>query len=453
VAIQLNRLQYIRDSILTVDNQIADYEKKLTNALISQMGYENKFLITCDIALYDRFLENNREVNQNIRELTAVTRSNHALQNLLFEIEKLHNSYNELFDNEIRYVQAGTYYPRGQYKQDKDKAVTALLERLKKLRSDSERHTYNRIQELGRINSETQNMTLVLLLSSLALGIVISRFIMRSIVAPLEAVKQKTRRITEGDFTDDLSISSPPEITDLSNIINLMCHKLLQIDKIKADFFSSMSHELRTPITSIKEGIRLLKERLGGKAADSEQQLLTIMAEECKGLINLINSSLDLSKMEAGMMPYKFFPEDIAPLLYKVIEELEPLAQTKNISIGVQVSSELPVIKMDSESILQVLRNLIGNAIKFTPMDGQIKVSTQPVKQGGIQVSVADSGVGIAEEDLENVFDKYQRGSNSSGRVGTGLGLSIVKHIIDAHGGTLWVKSEQGIGSTFFFVL
>jgi two-component system phosphate regulon sensor histidine kinase PhoR len=86
-------------------------------------------------------------------------------------------------------------------------------------------------------------------------------------------------------------------------------------------------------------------------------------------------------------------------------------------------------------------------------MEGQIKVSTQPVKQGGIQVSVADSGVGIAEEDLENIFDKYQRGSNSSGRVGTGLGLSIVKHIIDAHGGTLWVKSEQGIGSTFFFVL
>jgi len=152
VAIQLNRLQYIRTSILTVDTQIIDYEKKLTDALISQMGYENKFLITFDIALYDRFLENNCEVNQNIRELTAVTRSNHTLQNLLFEIEKLHNSYNELFDNEIRYVQAGTYYPRGQYKQDKEKAVNSILARLKKKRTDSKRHNYDRLQELGKVN-------------------------------------------------------------------------------------------------------------------------------------------------------------------------------------------------------------------------------------------------------------------------------------------------------------
>ena len=157
--------------------------------------------------------------------------------------------------------------------------------------------------------------------------------------------------------------------------------------------------------------------------------------------------------MEAGMMPYKFFPEDITPLMYKVIEELEPLAQAKNISIKTKVGRKLPVVKMDSERILQVLRNLIANAIKFTPKGGQIKISTQSVKPGMIQVSVADTGVGIEQEDLKNIFDKYRRGNNSGGRVGTGLGLAIVKHIINAHGGTLWVKSEQGIGSTFFFVL
>ncbi len=453
VAIKLNRLQYIRTSILTTDTQILDYEKKVSDALLSQMRYEKKFLITRDADLYDRSLENSNEVNQNIKELLSISTANQDFKNLLNEIKTLHNSYNELFGNELRYVQAGNYYPSGMYEENKEKVLTSMLERLKQLRSDIKQQTYNKIQELGKVNSQTQKMTLVLLLSSLALGIVISRFIMRSIVNPLEQVKDKTRRITEGDFTKDLSISSPPEIQELANIINMMCNKLLQIDKMKADFFSSMSHELRTPITAFKEGLRLLQTKAQGETSDSEKRLLAIMAQECNRLLNLINATLDLSKMEAGMMPYKFFPEDITPLLYKVIEELEPLAQAKSISIKTHVGRKLPVVKMDSERILQVLRNLIANAIKFTPKGGQIKISIQSVKPGMIQVSVADTGVGIEQEDLKNVFDKYRRGNNSGGRVGTGLGLAIVKHIIDAHGGTVWVNSNQGIGSTFSFEL
>jgi two-component system sensor histidine kinase GlrK len=145
VALQLNRLQYIRDSILTVDTQIIDYEKKVTDGLLSQMRYEKKFLITRDAAVYDLFLENNQEVNHNIIELTAVARSNNALPNLVSEIEKLHNSYNELCDREIAYLKAGIYYPRGQYQEDKEKTVYSLLKRLKKLRSDSKQHINDRI--------------------------------------------------------------------------------------------------------------------------------------------------------------------------------------------------------------------------------------------------------------------------------------------------------------------
>jgi two-component system sensor histidine kinase GlrK len=291
-------------------------------------------------------------------------------------------------------------------------------------------------------------------LFSFLLGIVISIFVTRGIVKPLSAVKQKTQKIASGDFSGDLNLLSPPEVKDLANTINWMCYNLKQIDKIKADFFASMSHELRTPLTSIKEGINLLREKAGKETGNKQQRLLAIMAEESNRLIELINSFLDLSKMEAGMMRYTFFPEDITPLIYKAINGIEPLAEAKNITIEAQVNNGLPIVKMDSERILQVLRNLLGNAVKFTNSWGQVMISARPLNHG-VEVSVMDTGEGIAEEDLIHIFDKFQQGSNvnDSNNIGTGLGLSIVKHIIDAHGGTVWAKSKIEIGSTFVFVL
>jgi len=232
-----------------------------------------------------------------------------------------------------------------------------------------------------------------------------------------------------------------------------MCYNLKQIDKIKADFFSSMSHELRTPLTSIKEGINLLLEKTGKDAEYKKQRLLTIMAEESNRLIELINTFLDLSKMEAGMVRYSFFPEDITPLIYQAINGIELLAAAKNITIEAQIDNGLPVVRMDSERILQVLRNIVGNAVKFTPFGGHVKVIALPLKHG-VGVSVSDTGEGIAEDDLKRIFDKFHQGSNvGDNNIGTGLGLSIVKHIIDAHGGKVWAESRLGIGSTFFFVL
>jgi two-component system sensor histidine kinase GlrK len=215
-----------------------------------------------------------------------------------------------------------------------------------------------------------------------------------------------------------------------------------------------MSHELRTPLTSIKEGINLLLEKAEKETGEQQQRLLAIMAEESNRLIDLINSFLDLSKMEAGMMRYAFFPEDITPLIYKTINGIEPLAVAKNITIEAQLNSDLPVVKMDSERILQVLRNLVGNAVKFTSNGGFIQVRARPLNHG-VEVSVTDTGAGIAAEDLKHIFDKFHQAGTANGNnnIGTGLGLSIVKHIIDAHGGTVWAESTVDVGSTFIFVL
>jgi two-component system sensor histidine kinase GlrK len=233
-----------------------------------------------------------------------------------------------------------------------------------------------------------------------------------------------------------------------------MCNKLKEMEKMKSDFFSLMAHELRTPLASIKEGTNLLLKGVGEEDKEKRRTLLTVIAEESNRLIDLVNSLLDLSKMEAGMMALNLEKSDIRPLINKVVSGMEPLAMAKNVSIKVEIPQDLPYIKMDGERILRALRNLMGNAIKFTPGGGHVTISARPVEKG-VSVSVADTGPSIPKEDLNVIFDKFKQVTIMTHNEikGTGMGLAIVKHIISAHGGKVWVESEPGHGCTFIFLL
>jgi two-component system sensor histidine kinase GlrK len=233
-----------------------------------------------------------------------------------------------------------------------------------------------------------------------------------------------------------------------------MCNKLKEIDKLKSDFLSFMSHELRTPLTSIKEGSTLLLEGIGGEITEKQKRLLTIIRAETDRLIDIVNSLLDLSKMEAGMMTYNYTYADIAYLINKAVTELEPISESKDIKLEIDIEKELPRVKIDSDRILQMLRNLLGNAVKFTQNGGQVKISARAINKE-VEISVSDTGIGIPKENLQTIFNKFQQASikNLNLIKGTGLGLAIVKHIINAHGGRIWVESEPGQGSTFTFVL
>jgi two-component system sensor histidine kinase GlrK len=282
----------------------------------------------------------------------------------------------------------------------------------------------------------------------------ISFSITRSITKPLSLMRRRTRQVAGGDFDVGLDLSSPPEIGDLSQDFNLMCNKLKEMDKMKSDFFSLMAHELRTPLASIREGTNLLLEGIGGDFGERQREVLTIVAEESNRLTDLVNSLLDLAKMEAGMIALHPGRCDIGSLINKAVSGIRPLAMTKSVSIRVEIASVLPYPEVDAERILQALRNLIGNAVKFTPAGGHVTISAQPIERG-LRVSVTDTGPGIRKEDLNAIFEKFQQATMTSYNEvkGTGLGLAIVKHIVNAHGGKVWVESEIGHGSAFIFLL
>ena len=450
--IQLGKVNTVTHSILLVDNPLIDLHKDLSDALLSETRYEKKYIIMRDKALYENFLASGSDFEQALRGAKLVAASV-DVKDRLAAIEVFHERYRTLFDKETIFLRDGKPYPRDQYANDKEELVNDILDQLIQVRLMSQESIIHKVADLEKSGYRARRVAIIITAVSLLFGIVLSILITRSITRPLREMKKKTGEIAAGVFKADMVLTSPPEIGDLARAFNLMCDKLREVDRMKSDFYALMSHELRTPLTSIQEGTNLLLEGLGGEIAERQRKLLTIIAEESKRLIDQVSSLLDLSKLEAGMLGYTFATADLRPLITKSLDEVTPLAEAKKINIEQNVCELCPA-RMDSERILQVLRNLIGNALKFTPNGGVVCVSARN-GDGGISVSVSDTGPGIPKPLLTVIFDKYrQAGEAGAGPLkGTGLGLAIVKHIIQAHGGKVWAESDPGHGSVFTFTL
>ena len=226
-----------------------------------------------------------------------------------------------------------------------------------------------------------------------------------------------------------------------------------QATKSKSDFVSMVSHELRTPMTSIKGYISLLRQGIAGPLLPKQENFLDIVQRNVDRMTTLINDLLDVSRIEAGKIQLDIQETRIADLAKRVVETMQVNANQKGLILTLDIPPNLPPVKTDWRRITQVFTNLIGNAIAYTP-SGEVRVSVQKVPDA-VQVSVQDTGIGIAPEDMNHIFERFYRAENEVVRAvgGTGLGLPIVKSFVEMHGGRIWVESTPGEGSTFTFIL
>jgi len=229
--------------------------------------------------------------------------------------------------------------------------------------------------------------------------------------------------------------------------------ELEKVSKMKSEFISSVSHELRTPLTSIKGFSSLLVAEKFGKLPSPAKERLKKIDENVDKLVSMVNTLLDISRIESRRVEIKIAPHDLVKLIKDVVDFLMPQIDNKNIKIELNLPPYLEVY-MDRHLIERVLINLINNAIKFTPSGGKITVSCHKKKEKAV-VSVADTGYGIAKEDLEKIFNEFFRADNPVNREvkGAGLGLSLVRRIIDIHKEKIGVESQLNKGTTFYFTL
>ncbi len=227
--------------------------------------------------------------------------------------------------------------------------------------------------------------------------------------------------------------------------------ELIKLQTTRRELIGNISHELRTPLA----GIKAMVETLSGGAVDDKKaarDFLTRIDGEVERLTQLVSELTELSRIETGKAELRLELVNLNQLAEEVISQLSPQAERQKLTLGKKLAARLPKVNADRARVRQVITNLVHNAIKFTPEEGKITITTRAL-EGTVGVDIADTGIGIPEADLPHVFERFYKGDRARSGAGTGMGLAIAKHVVEAHGGRIWVESEEGRGSTFSFSL
>jgi signal transduction histidine kinase len=294
----------------------------------------------------------------------------------------------------------------------------------------------------------------------------------RRILGPIEALTAAARRMEKGDLSQRVTVRAKDEIGELAHAFNAMAGGLERTEQLRRHMVTDVAHELRTPLTNIRGYLEAVRD---GVAAP-EPKLIDSLHEEALLLDRLVDDLQDLALAEAGQLRLARRPLDIAAAIESATAGLRPALIAMELSLDLALAPDLPLADADAERVGQVLRNLLNNAIMHTPPGGTIAVEALSTTEDGrrktnvyenvvpsfvlrpssfVLVRVRDSGVGIAPEQLELVFERFFRADPARARAtgGAGLGLTIVRQLVEAHGGRVWVESTLGQGTTFSFTL
>jgi len=270
----------------------------------------------------------------------------------------------------------------------------------------------------------------------------------RRMSRPLDELVEASGKVAEGDFTARVDVNGPPEVRTLLHGFNSMAERLQENDRQRRNMLADVSHELRTPLTVIQGNVEGI---LDGMYPPDETRLKSIL-EETQVMSRLIEDLRTLSLAESGALYLKQEPTDLEELIRDTVAGFDAQAKAKEIKLELSVS-HVDEVNIDPQRVREVLSNLIGNALRYTPSHGEVKVSLTvsiSSEKRSVTISVEDSGAGIESVDLPHIFERFYKSSDSGGM---GLGLSIAKYLVEAHGGKIWAESTAGQGTKISFTL
>jgi signal transduction histidine kinase len=348
-------------------------------------------------------------------------------------------------------------------------------------------------EQRQEIEANLAEHTLLISLTAIATGLLLSRLLAISVATRAQHLVEAMKRVQAGSFAQRVRPVGNDEIDILARQFNAMVQqldqnnqtirelnvglehkvklrtrqlskskrslqrslkKLREYDQLKTTFFSNISHELRTPLTMIISPVDRIVETHGPDLPARVGSLLEVVRVNANRLLELINQLLEFSKLEAGQARLSPSAVDLNALARDLVTAAQPLAEQRGIQLRTKLDTRLPPIAADMEKIETVVRNLLSNALKFTPSGGVVEIESL-LRENDVQMAVTDTGIGISRENYDRVFERFMQidGSASRQYTGTGLGLALVKEFIELHGGAIHLDSEVGLGSRFWFTL
>jgi signal transduction histidine kinase len=281
-------------------------------------------------------------------------------------------------------------------------------------------------------------------------AVAMSVFTARRIISPIQAMMRVSQHIATGNFAERVPVSSSDELGALAQSLNQMADTLEHTEQRRIELIGNVAHELRTPLTGIKSTLEVL---IDGANPTDPDALLDIQREVAR-LQRLVYDLEELSRVEAGQIPLELRSVVLAEIIRTAADRLRSQYEDKGVRLEITVPTDVTV-RADPARLTQVLLNLFGNALQYTPGNGTVSVSGWILEQE-VFIAVQDTGIGIAPDQLSHLFERFYRADKSRSRAGggSGIGLTIAKHLIEAHGGRIWAESE-GLykGSTFTFTL
>ena len=436
-------LKSVSDSakhIINANVRAQELARQLQATIQDENGYMEKYLISNDETYFSLFIETGKLIDQNLKLLEE--QQSLEDQPLIHGMIKIHNALLE----GMQAKRNAESSPDTSQKQIRQQNMSLLLENLDLLINKNQTFIQNEIGRIEAITARSVEMALLLIAGALIAAIAVAFIITQTITRPIGDLIKGTEQIARGNF-DTIHVSSNDEISLLADAVNDMSTKINDTNILRTQTMQQISHELKNPLQSMQAAHDLLE---ASKAVRSDKlRMLEIINNNIGKIAHFSHQYLDLAKIESGAMQYNMEMWDLLRIVEFIVEEAKLIADSKKISIELD-ATPIPKTMLDKEKVSMIISNLISNAIKYTPEHGKIVVSVGP-GEIGVQVQVQDSGIGISQDEIQNVFVRFYQASNVKGASthGSGVGLAIVKAYSEGHGGRVYVESSLDQGSLF----
>ena len=454
---ELERVNERTDHLVQLQRKIAAY-RQIQHDTTAQLYNVASAMLVPDEKTLDATLRQVGQFGYDIDRLEFVAKDEAAV---LANVRAEYDAFAKVVTEVVELIRAGRVAEGREVQLSRAGPIAERLERFtNELVNKADADMLDGVDKNQQGNAESRRLVFAIAAVSILLALALGYAISWSLVGPMRQIESRFNELAAGDFAGHVGVSNRDELGELAANLNRMSAELGRLyrqietaNQHKSEFLANMSHELRTPLNAIIGFTEVLSERMFGDINDKQAEYLRDILESGRHLLALINEILDLSKIEAGRMELERSDFDLPATIENTLVLVRERAQKHGIVLAHTIDERLGVIHGDERKVKQVLLNLLSNALKFTPEGGSIHVRAG-LRDGMAEVSVSDTGVGIAPEDQDKVFEEFRQVGAASKKVeGTGLGLAISRKFIELHSGKIWVTSQVGSGSTFAFNL